>query len=95
MFFTGESILLTGENGIFAGENNQGQVFWTIICTLHENMFYRQINATTFFLAYFLTLEDIVETFRSQFTNIFKKNARGEGYIPPPVSHIVQFAHDV
>ena len=33
-FFTGESILLTGENGIFAGENNHGQVFWTIICTL-------------------------------------------------------------
>ena len=49
----------------------------------HENMFYRQINATTFFVAYLLTLGDIVETFRSQFTNIFKKNARGEEYFPP------------
>ena len=63
----------------------------------HENMFYRQISATTLFLAYFLTLGDIVETFRSQFTNIFKKNARGEkkGMFFPPVSHILQFAHDM
>ena len=42
-------------------------------------MFYHQINDTTFFLAYFLTLEYILEIFRTQHTNIFKKNARGGG----------------
>ena len=48
-------------------------------------MFYHQINGTTFFLAYFLTLEYILEIFRAQHTNIFKKNARGgEGYVFPP-----------
>ena len=48
-------------------------------------MFYHQINGTTFFLAYFLTLEYILEIFRAQHTNILKKNARGEkGMFPPP-----------
>ena len=48
-------------------------------------MFYHQINGTTFFLAYFLTLEYILEIVRAQHTNIFKKNARGEkGYVFPP-----------
>ena len=52
-------------------------------------MFYHQINDTTFFLAYFLTLEYILEIFRAQLTNIFrKKNARGKGMFPPPVSNI-------
>ena len=59
-------------------------------------IFYHQINCTTFFLAYFLTLEYILEIFRAQLTNIFKKNARGgEGYVFPPVSNIPRFAHDV
>ena len=49
-------------------------------------MFYHQINDTTFFLAYFLTLEYILEIFRAQHTNIFKKNARGgkKGYVFSP-----------
>ena len=47
-------------------------------------MLYHQINDTTFFLGYFLTLEYILEIFRAQHTNIFKKNARGgEGYVSP------------
>ena len=48
-------------------------------------MFYHQINGTTFFLAYFLTLEYILEIFRAQLTNIFRKNARGweKGYVSP------------
>ena len=61
-------------------------------------MFYHQINDTTFFLAYFLTLEYILETFRAQLTNIFKKNARGgekRVCFFPPVSNISRFAHDV
>ena len=60
-------------------------------------MFYHQINGTTFFLAYFLTLEYILEIFRAQLTNIFKKNARGgkKGMFFPPVSNISRFAHDV
>ena len=60
-------------------------------------MFYHQINGTTFFLAYFLTLEYILEIFRAQLTNIFKKNARGEKRVCffPPVSNIPRFAHDV
>ena len=51
-----------------------------------EYVFYRQINDTTFFLAYFLTLEYILEIFRAQFTNIFRKNARGagKGHVFPP-----------
>ena len=54
-------------------------------------------NGTTFFLAYFLTLEYILEIFRAQLTNIFKKNARGEKRVcfPRPVSNIPRFAHDV
>ena len=49
-------------------------------------MFYHQINGTTFFLAYFLTLEYILEIFRAQHTNIFKKNAREgkKGYVFSP-----------
>ena len=49
-------------------------------------MFYHQINGTTFFLVYFLTLEYILEIFRAQLTNIFKKNSRGGGkgmFFPP------------
>ena len=51
-----------------------------------EKVFYHQTNATTFFLVYFFTLEYIMETFRAQFTNIFKKNARGgeRACFPPP-----------
>ena len=48
-------------------------------------MFYHQINGTTFFLAYFLTLEYILEIFLAQLTNIVKKNARGGE----------KFAHDL
>ena len=54
-------------------------------------MFYHQINDTTFFLAYFLTLEYILEIFRAQLTNIFKKNARGEKkgmFFPPRFQYI-------
>ena len=54
-------------------------------------MFYHQINGTTFFLAYFLTLEYILEIFRAQLTNIFKKNARGEKkgmFFPPRFQYI-------
>ena len=60
-------------------------------------MFYHQINGTTFFLAYFLTLEYILEIFRAQLTNIFRKNARGGKRVCffPPVSNILRFAHDV
>ena len=61
-------------------------------------MFYHQINGTTFFLAYFLTLEYILEIFRAQLTNIFKKNARGKktGYVFfLHVSNIPRFAYDV
>ena len=49
-------------------------------------MFYHQINGTTFFLAYFLTLEYILEIFGAQLLNIFRKNAsRGKkGMLPPP-----------
>ena len=59
-------------------------------------MFYHQINGTTFFLAYFLTLEYILEIFRAQLTNIFRKNARGgKCMVFPLVSNIVRFTHDV
>ena len=55
-----------------------------------EYTFYCSRSATTIFLAYFLTLEYIVETFRTQFTNIFGKNAKGEKrvcFFPPfPIS---------
>ena len=47
-------------------------------------MFYHQINGTTFFLAYFLTLEYILEIFRAQLTNIFRKNAKGKKGMSPP-----------
>ena len=43
-------------------------------------MFYHQINGTTFFLAYFLTLEYILGIFLAQLTKIFRKNARGPLY---------------
>ena len=61
-----------------------------------EYVFYRQINDTMFFLAYFLTLEYILEIFRAQFTNIFRKTlGGGKGMFFPLVSNIVRFAQDV
>ena len=52
-----------------------------------DKVFYRQTNAATFFLAYFLTLEYIMGVFRVQFVDIFGKNAWGGkkgGVFSPP-----------
>ena len=54
-------------------------------------MFYHQINGTTFFLAYFWSLEYILEIFRAQLANIFRKNARGYRHINDVDRHINRF----